>query len=232
MLRTQPARRCWVASSMGRSCRSDCWQARSCRLPLPRSCFVCCDYPSPHILCPIDLSDTSIRALTYATACATWYEAQLEVLHVVPAFEEGVVSEPSGRTSEPGSPVSRDAIVSERRRSIESGNATRLNPKVLAQEGRAHEAIVHRAHAQPADPIVMGTHGRSGFNRLLLGSVTEKVLRTATCPVLTVRVPRHRDHPFPRVVITDSTHRDHLRDPLLRVARARRGAAFYHLPFL
>lgn len=139
-----------------------------------------------HILCPVDFSETSIRALTYAAALATWYDAQLEVLHVVPAFEEGVVSEPSGRTSEPGRPVSRDEIVSEIRRSIESVHATRLSPKVLAQEGRAHELIVHRARAQPADLIVMGTHGRSGFNRLLLGSVTEKVLRTATCPVLTV----------------------------------------------
>lgn len=139
-----------------------------------------------HILCPIDFSDTSIRALAYATAFATWYEAQLEVLHVVPAFEDGSGPEQSGRTSEPGSPVSRDAIVSEIRRSIELVTATRLNPKILAQEGRAHKLIVHRARAQPADLIVMGTHGRGGFNRLLLGSVTEKVLRTATCPVLTV----------------------------------------------
>jgi nucleotide-binding universal stress UspA family protein len=57
---------------------------------------------------------------------------------------------------------------------------------VLAQEGRAHELIAYRAQAQPADLVVMGTHGRSGFNRLLLGSVTEKVLRSVRCPVLTV----------------------------------------------
>jgi nucleotide-binding universal stress UspA family protein len=139
-----------------------------------------------HILCPIDFSDTSIRALTYATAFATWYEAQLEVLHVVPAFEDTLVPEQSGRTSEPGGPLSREAIVSVIRRSIESVNATRLNAKILAHEGRTHEVIVNRTQAQPADLLVMGTHGRSGFNRLLLGSVTEKVLRTATCPVLTV----------------------------------------------
>jgi nucleotide-binding universal stress UspA family protein len=48
------------------------------------------------------------------------------------------------------------------------------NAKVLAQEGRTHEVIVNRAYAQPADLLVMGTHGRSGFNRLLLGSVTEQ----------------------------------------------------------
>ena len=139
-----------------------------------------------HILCPIDFSDTSLRALTYATAFARWYEAQLEVLHVVAELEDSVVHEQSSRTREPGSRVSRDAIVSEIRRSLESVGATNLNPQLLVQQGRAHELIVQRAQAQPADLIVMGTHGRSGFNRLLLGSVTEKVLRRATCPVLTV----------------------------------------------
>jgi nucleotide-binding universal stress UspA family protein len=139
-----------------------------------------------HILCPIDFSDTSMRALTYAVAFASWYEAQLEVLHVVTAFEDAPASGHPGSIGGSSQPTSRDAIVSEIRRSLESVGATSLNPKVLAQEGRAHELIVHRARAQPADLIVMGTHGRSGFNRLLLGSVTEKVLRTATCPVLTV----------------------------------------------
>jgi nucleotide-binding universal stress UspA family protein len=140
-----------------------------------------------HILCPIDFSDTSLRALTYATAFATWYEAQLEVLHVVPAFEDGLVGpEVASRLSEPGGPLSRDAIVAEMRRVLEATGAAGLDSRVLAQEGRAHEVIVNRAQLQPADLLVMGTHGRSGFNRLLLGSVTEKVLRTASCPVLTV----------------------------------------------
>jgi nucleotide-binding universal stress UspA family protein len=139
-----------------------------------------------YILCPIDFSGPSIRGLSYATALATWYEAQLEVLHVVPAFDDPPRPGPSGSIGEWNQPTSRDAIVSEIRRSIEAVGATSLKPKVLAQEGRTHELIVHRAQAQPADLLVMGTHGRSGFNRLLLGSVTEKVLRTAVCPVLTV----------------------------------------------
>jgi nucleotide-binding universal stress UspA family protein len=57
---------------------------------------------------------------------------------------------------------------------------------VAAAEGRAHEVIVRRAQTRSAGLVVMGTHGRSGFSRLFLGSVTEKVLRTASCPVLTV----------------------------------------------
>lgn len=138
-----------------------------------------------YILCPIDFSDTSSRALTYATALATWYNARLEVLHVVPAFDY----EPPERAADltGGSyPVSRDDIIAALRRSIDATGATGLDAKALAQEGRTHEMIVYRAQAQPADLLVMGTHGRSGFNRLLLGSVTEKVVRTAPCPVLTV----------------------------------------------
>lgn len=71
-----------------------------------------------HILCPIDFSDTSIRALTYAVAFATWYEAQLEVLHVVHAFDDGVASqEPRGRSGSRG-PVSREDIIAAIQRSL------------------------------------------------------------------------------------------------------------------
>ena len=138
-----------------------------------------------HILCAIDFSAASMRALTYAAAVAAWYESQLDVLHVVPAFDDAPVSRHTG-AGESSHPTSRQAIDSEIRRSIESVGAAGLKPTVLAQEGPAHELIVDRARTQGADLLVMGTHGRSGFNRLLLGSVTEKVLRTAPCPVLTV----------------------------------------------
>ena len=135
------------------------------------------------ILCPIDFSDTSARALTYATAFAAWYEAQLTVLHVTPAFDEPLAVDEAPRTPYPGS---RDDIITKLRRSIEQAGATALNARALAQEGRASELIVNCAASMKADLLVMGTHGLSGFHRLLLGSVTEKVVRTATCPVLTV----------------------------------------------
>ena len=139
-----------------------------------------------HILCPIDFSDTSARALTYATALATWYQAQLTVLHVATAFDEAIESEPAGDTRPVPYPGSRDDIIAKLRHSIEQAGATALNARPLAQEGRATELIVNCAAAMKADLLVMGTHGLGGFHRLLLGSVTEKVVRTATCPVLTV----------------------------------------------
>jgi len=136
-----------------------------------------------HILCPIDFSDTSGRALTYATAFATWYEAQLTVLHVAPAFDEALRPGEIGPGPYPGS---RDDILARIGSSIEQAGAAAVNARPLAQEGRASELILNCAAAMKADLLVMGTHGLGGFHRLLLGSVTEKVVRTATCPVLTV----------------------------------------------
>jgi nucleotide-binding universal stress UspA family protein len=139
-----------------------------------------------HVLCPIDLSDTSIRALTYAVAFATWYEAQLEILHVLPGFEHAALLQPPRASTASARGAGRDAVETEVRGAIESVVPTGINPAIVVEEGRAHEVIAQRARAQPADLLVMGTHGRSGFNRLLLGSVTEKVLRAVHCPVLTV----------------------------------------------
>jgi nucleotide-binding universal stress UspA family protein len=137
-----------------------------------------------NVLCPIDFSETSARALTYATVLARWYDAHLEVLHVVPAFEEN--EPPAHFDIETGVWPSRDRLVAEIERLIAAAGARDLKSRALAQEGRAHEIIACRARALPADLLVMGTHGRSGFNRLLLGSITEKVLRQVSCPVLTV----------------------------------------------
>ena len=135
------------------------------------------------ILCPIDFSDTSTRALTYAAAVATWNESQLTVLHVSPALNEHAAVDESRRTPYPDSRVD---VIARLRRSIEQAGATALNARPLVQEGDAWQMIVNCVAAINADLLVMGTHGLGGFRRLLLGSVTEKVVRTATCPVLTV----------------------------------------------
>jgi nucleotide-binding universal stress UspA family protein len=130
------------------------------------------------ILCPIDFSAPSRRALMYADAWASWYGAQLDVLHVVPGGD----SDRRVQTIEPSS----DDIEAEIRHVLGPVPSGSTSPTAHAATGRPHEVIVERARLAAADLIVMGTHGRSGVNRLLLGSVTEKVLRTAPCPVLTV----------------------------------------------
>jgi len=141
------------------------------------------------ILCPIDFSDTSTRALTYAMAIAAWYQAELEVLHVVapvhrPPSEVAAIGGDAGLEFHA---VSRDEVLAEIRRFVQAaGGTTGFTMEPVTLEGRVHEVIVSRAEARSVDLLVMGTHGRSGFHRLLLGSVTEKVVRTARCPVLTV----------------------------------------------
>lgn len=137
-----------------------------------------------HILCPVDFSDTSARALTYAAAFAAWYEAKLTVLHVATSFE--VSPTPIG--DDAGTPLrgSREGIIARLRASIEQVGASALNARPLAQEGIATELIVSCGAAMKADLLVLGTHGLGGVRRLILGSVTETVMRTLTCPVLTV----------------------------------------------
>jgi len=140
-----------------------------------------------HILCAIDFSDPSNRALVYATALALKYQARLTILHVVPMSIESMPSYFRGVDDDRWNLAAvRDAIVAQMRRASEKAGAGSLSPTLLIDEGRVHEAIVGRAAALPADLLVVGTHGRGGFNRLLLGSVAEKVLRTASCPVLAV----------------------------------------------
>jgi nucleotide-binding universal stress UspA family protein len=63
---------------------------------------------------------------------------------------------------------------------------------VLSESASPHGEILHAAKEKGADLIVLGTHGRTGVPHLLFGSVAERVVRQATCPVLTVRNPKHR----------------------------------------
>jgi nucleotide-binding universal stress UspA family protein len=140
------------------------------------------------VLCPVDFSETSQRALQVAAAIAASYGAALEVIHVVPGFPETLAA--SGPDRMPGlghiHPLTHDEVDRELRRSIEMAGASTLRPAVLALTGRPHDAILDRARTTQADLLVLGTHGRSGFSRFWLGSVTEKVLCSAECPVLTV----------------------------------------------
>lgn len=154
------------------------------------------------ILCPVDFSDSSLRSLAHAAALAKWYEAQLTVLHVVPAFEPVQIRGLLGETAYVN-PMSREQVLEEMRRSLDLG-AISPDARVIAEPGDTPATIVDQALSLGTDLIVMGTHGRRGFKRLLLGSVTETVLREAPCPVLTVPAQAERGGPpevtFKRIV--------------------------------
>jgi nucleotide-binding universal stress UspA family protein len=138
-----------------------------------------------HILCPVDFSDTSRHALHHAVALAKWYRAHLSVLHV-----HQPIAVPAGPPEVMPVMVMTRVEHEQLLASLRSVVATEVGESVLTRvdvvEGSAAREIVERAKRTSADLIVMGTHGASGFEKFVLGSVTEKVLRKALCPVMTV----------------------------------------------
>jgi len=140
------------------------------------------------ILCPVDLSETSRHALEQAFAFARWYRARVTVLHVlnVPL----PVMPPTGVPVVDVSalpPLRPEDVTEDVRRFTGSTNGMDLNAAdVVVVEGSPVREILRQAEDRRPDLLVMGTHGRSGFEALFLGSVTEKVLRSTHVPVLTV----------------------------------------------
>jgi nucleotide-binding universal stress UspA family protein len=144
------------------------------------------------ILCPVDFSEFSIRALERAVRLGSWFDARVEVLHVIPF----VIPAGAGLPYFPAPPQVTQVQREQAERDVADliapflGEGVPIEIKVL--EGEPWRVIREEAEALPAGLMVMGTHGRSGFEHLLLGSVTEKVVRRAPCPVLTVgEVPPH-----------------------------------------
>ncbi|HLG57492.1 MAG TPA: universal stress protein [Vicinamibacterales bacterium] len=139
------------------------------------------------ILCPIDFSDFSRRALDHAVVIARWYESTITLVHVSPivplaAYAPGSGVVPSANLS----PEERAALLASLKEFAAPDAAAGVPFDYQLTEGRAAAQILNAAETLSSDLIVMGTHGRSGFERMILGSVTEKVLRKAACPVLSV----------------------------------------------
>jgi nucleotide-binding universal stress UspA family protein len=137
------------------------------------------------ILCPVDFSESSTRSLAHAAALSRWYQAQLTVLHVVPTFDPVQVRAELGVPVQIVTPVPRQEVLAEMRQLLERAGVS-PDARLVAEPGDASTTIVDQALATGADLIVIGTHGRRGFKRLVLGSVAETVLHEAPCPVLTV----------------------------------------------
>jgi nucleotide-binding universal stress UspA family protein len=138
------------------------------------------------ILCPIDFSEHARHALEHTVAFATWYRASITLLHVN-ATPLPIVPPPGPAAAVRFPPPEpREVLIDEVRRFCQPQLPAGVEPAVVVKEGNAAQEIVTHANAMSADLLIMGTHGRGGFERLVLGSVTEKVLRLVRCPVLTV----------------------------------------------
>jgi nucleotide-binding universal stress UspA family protein len=144
-----------------------------------------------HILVPTDLSAGAEQALAYACELARTLGAQIHLLNVI--------SIPSLGMPELGLAVTTsmiDQMVVDSQDAIERLARTRCTAKlgqVLVKTGDAREVINETAKQLNVDLIVMGTHGRRGISRALLGSVAETVVRSAPCAVLTVRLQEADD---------------------------------------
>ena len=146
------------------------------------------------ILCPVDLSDESRHAIEHAIVIARWYKARITALHVcnplvIPATDVTLVGGVP--------PVLTDQEIKDASDEVMAcfasapGGHDGVPLEVLVESGPPARQILARAKSLAPDLMVIGTHGHGGFQHLVLGSVAEKVLRQAACPVLTVP-PRTR----------------------------------------
>lgn len=141
-----------------------------------------------HCLVPIDFSEYSLHALEYAVELAGILHARLTLLHVIQSLPVGGTD--MGVTL-PYAYI--ENLEEDLRRSLESYReritAEGLLSEVAIVHGVPFQEIIETAKARQVDLIIMGTHGRTGIRHVLLGSVAEKVVRLAPCPVLVTRRP-------------------------------------------
>jgi universal stress protein A len=132
------------------------------------------------ILVPVDFSETARAACDWACSLAAEHGAEVLLLHV---FPPAAAFDPTGALL-PEPPGHREKLREKLRRFCPPDPAVRVSHWL--DEGDPAGAILRLAALLGCDLVVMGTHGRTGLSRLLLGSVAEQVLRRAGCPVLTV----------------------------------------------
>lgn len=136
------------------------------------------------MLWPADFSSGAERAFPYAVALASWHEAELHVLNV----QEPRSASAGGAASVPLSKETLTGLLTDEGDPPQHVDLEALPVVQEQREGNSPpETIVSYADEHDVDLIVAGTRGRRGLQRLLIGSVAEEILRTAPCPVLTVR---------------------------------------------
>jgi len=143
------------------------------------------------ILCPIDFSEFGRRACDYATSLARHYGAKLYLQHViqpltatypyyyVPDQTTTLDIEMAGEAESQLKQIAKECA------------SQGVSPELRVEEGIVAETILALVQKEKVELVVMGTHGRLGLDHLMLGSITEKILRKSSCPVLAVRKPAH-----------------------------------------
>jgi len=138
-------------------------------------------FPYKTIVCPVDFDDNSFTAVVKAAEIARHFQASVILVHVIPfAYSLGEVPPPWGLQAE--EKAARDKLVT-----LTESALSGLKHESVLYTGDVITGILDAEKKYQADLMVIATHGRRGFARLILGSVAAAVVRKAACPVLTIR---------------------------------------------
>jgi nucleotide-binding universal stress UspA family protein len=163
------------------------------------------------ILCPLDFSEFSVRAYRHALSLAEHYRAKLVAQHTVEVWRHPSASfAATADLYDEYCQALRGVGKEQLEEFVKNYTYNEVQPELVVDEGTAADSILLFAQNQKSDLIVMGTHGLRGFDRLMLGSVTDRVMRRAPCPVLAVREPPHD-----AVAVGQERHSPHRLDRIL-----------------
>ena len=145
-------------------------------------------FPLKKIVAPTDFSKPSLEGLRNAIELAEKFNAELIIVYVIePPVWSGLAYSPTGYNP----PDITESLKEEAMKNLDKLQSEMIPENIpyrlLTLEGKPADQIVSFSDEQAANMIVIATHGYSGFHRFVFGSVTERVVRTATCPVLTIR---------------------------------------------
>ena len=145
--------------------------------------------PVSRILVPVDFSLGSKAAVEYAVALAKALQATVTLVHVheLPALMNSIVPGADNVVDAENDRAFSQKWLEELRAEVQQHSNVEM--RVMVEHGSAAEEIVSISQSGGFDMIVMGTHGRTGIRRVLMGSVAEAVVRRALCPVVTIHLP-------------------------------------------
>ncbi|MGO9621162.1 MAG: universal stress protein [Desulfobaccales bacterium] len=152
--------------------------------------------PFKRILCPTDFSEPAFIALKHAEELARYFEAELIVANVIPPLPV------PHSFPDPGADFNFDVPLFQQELAIKAEQMLKdlvshhkVGTRTMVATGEAAPEILRIAQHEHVDLIVIASHGLAGWQRLVFGSVTEKVVRQATCPVLTIAAPPEEESP-------------------------------------
>jgi len=135
------------------------------------------------ILVATDFSDYAARAIEYAEVLCKQFGSEILLLHVIESFTYSLTDSMTVIGHDQALSATAEALLENlQNRLLAEG----FSVEGVVTHGRAYKEIVEKATEEASDLIVIGSHGRTGMEQLLLGSVAEKVVRLANCPVLTI----------------------------------------------